>query len=79
MARVINALRPFSPISTANAAAVVPPGEVTFSRNTAASSGERCSYSPEPATVSRASFAASGAGRPAATPAFASASASKNT
>ena len=48
---------------------MVPPGEVTFSRSAAASSVERCSISPAPATVSRASFAASAGGRPAATPA----------
>ena len=54
--RVISGARPSLPISTSSAAAVVPPGEVTFSRNTAASSAERCSSSPEPATVSRASF-----------------------
>jgi len=59
--------------------AAVPPGDVTFLRNVAGSSGERCSNSPEPATVSRASFSASSFGRPAAIPACASASAKRKT
>src|SRR5690242_17560751 len=75
----ISGARPCSPMSTPSAASVVPPGEVTFRRKVAASSGERCSSSPEPATVARASRAASSAGNPAAVPACASASASRNT
>src|SRR3954469_14824030 len=71
--------RPSSPIRTASAAAVVPPGDVTFCRSVAGSSDERCSNSPEPATVARASLLARSAGRPAAAPARARASASRNT
>jgi hypothetical protein len=56
-ARVNSDCRPSGPISTSSAAAVVPPGDVTFWRNVAAGSSERCSNSPEPATVSRASYA----------------------
>ena len=70
---------PPGPISTSSAAAVVPPGEVTFCRSVAASSGERCSNSPEPATVSRASRAASSSGSPAAMPALVIASTSRKT
>ena len=36
IARIISGCRPSSPISTSSAAAVVPPGEVTFWRNVAA-------------------------------------------
>ena len=42
--------KPSLPISTSSAAAVVPPGEVTFSRKLAGLSVERCSSSPDPAT-----------------------------
>ncbi len=55
---------PSLPIRISSAAAVVPPGEVTFSRSVAASSCERCNNSPAPATVSRASFIASSGGKP---------------
>ena len=58
-ARIISAACRLSPISTSSAAAVVPPGEVTFWRSVAEESSERCSSSPEPATVSRASLVAS--------------------
>ena len=51
----------------------------TVQTNVAGSSGERCKSSPEPATVARASCAASSAGRPAATPARANVSANRNT
>ncbi len=54
----ISGSRPSAAISTPSAAAVVPPGEVTFWRKVAASSGDRCSNSPEPDTVARASRAA---------------------
>src|SRR5476651_702596 len=70
---------PFWPIRTSSAAAVVPPGDVTLARKVAASSSERCSNSPEPAIVARASFAASAAGKPATVPARASNSANRNT
>ena len=40
-ARSSNGWKPSSPISTPSAAAVVPPGEVTFWRNVAASRSER--------------------------------------
>ena len=53
-------------------------GDVLAQASRTASS-ERCSNSPEPATVSRASLVASSSGRPAATPARASSSASRNT
>src|SRR4051794_26623873 len=79
MALVISGSRPSAPISTSSAAAVVPPGEVTFWRKVEAGSVERCRSSPEPVTVSRASFSASAAGRPAATPACAITSASRKT
>jgi len=52
-------------------------GDVLAQRGGACS--ERCSNSPEPATVSRASRVASSAGRPASTPARASSSASRKT
>ena len=52
---VISGCRPSGAISTASAAAVVPPGEVTFWRSVAGSSGDWCSSSPEPETVARAS------------------------
>ena len=64
MALVSSSSKPPGPISTSSAAAVVPPGEVTFCRSVAASSSERCSSSPEPATVSRASRAASSRRQP---------------
>ena len=66
IARSITASRPSGLISTPSAAAVVPPGEVTFWRKVAASSAERCRSSPAPATVARASRADRSAGRPAA-------------
>ena len=59
MALVISDSSPSFAISTSSAAAVVPPGEVTFCRKVAASSVERRSSSPEPATVARASVSAS--------------------
>ena len=59
IALVISGSRPSSAISTSSAAAVVPPGEVTFCRSAAASSGERWRSSPAPATVARASRAGS--------------------
>ena len=66
MARVISGCMPSPAISTSSAAAVVPPGEVTFWRKVADGSSERCSNSPEPDTVARASVVASCSGRPAA-------------
>ena len=76
-ARVSSGCMPSFPISTSSAAAVVPPGEVTFWRSVAEASSERCNNSPEPATVSRARRVASAGGRPASTPARASSSASR--
>jgi predicted thioesterase len=78
-ARVSSDCIPSGPIKTCSAAAVVPPGEVTFCRSVAEARSERCSNSPEPATVSRASLVASSAGSPASTPARASSSASRKT
>src|SRR3569623_1131644 len=65
--------------ATPSAAAVVPPGEVTFLRSVSLLRSERCKSSPEPATVSRAYRVARSGDNPAATPARASSSASKNT
>ena len=42
-ARIISDCMPSGPIKTSSAAAVVPPGEVTFWRNVAVGSSERCS------------------------------------
>ena len=53
---------PSAPISTSSAAAVVPPGEVTFWRSVADEASDLRSNSPEPATVSRARRVASSAG-----------------
>src|SRR5690606_37234758 len=61
-------------ISTARAAAVVPPGEVTLTRSCSALSPDRCASSPAPVTVARASFIAIPGERPSASPAAASAS-----
>src|ERR1700744_2729321 len=68
IARVMISCMPRSPINTSSAAAVVPPGEVTFWRKVAAERSERCNSSPEPATVSRASLVANASGRPAGEP-----------
>src|SRR6185312_12590043 len=76
-ARFRSCSKPSLPMRISSAAAVVPLGEVTFSRKLEGSRDERRSNSPEPAIVSRASFIASVAGKPAPTPAFASASASR--
>src|SRR5206468_3709627 len=79
MACSMSRSRPPCAINTSSAAAVVPPGDVTFWRKTAASTDERYNNSPEPATVARASRSASSAGSPALSPARARLSASKNT
>src|SRR5215470_7383 len=78
-ARLMSCAMPSAAISTSSAAAVVPPGEVTFWRKVAGSSGERLSSSPEPETVARASLVARSGGRPADVPARAKASTSRNT
>ena len=64
IARVISVASPSWPIRTSSAAAVVPPGEVTFWRSVAASLSDCSSNAPEPRTVSRASLVARSAGRP---------------
>ena len=62
-ARVRSGCRPSSAISTDSAAAVVPPGEVTFLRSTAGESGLAASSAPEPATVCRARSSARSSGQ----------------
>ena len=79
-AAAINGASPEAPRRTPSAAAVVPPGEVTASRScVGVSSGWDLMSSPAPSTVARASRAATSAGRPAAMPASARHSASRNT
>ena len=51
-------------MSTASAAAVVPPGEVTFLRSSAGERSERWRSSPAPSTVARAKRAASSGEQP---------------
>ena len=56
---------PRSPISTFSAASVVPPGEVTWRRSSAASSPVSAIRAAAPAMVARASSRAASGGRPA--------------
>ena len=62
-----------------SAAAVVPPGEVTFSRSCAGGASDWRKSSPAPETVAQASRMARSASSPASTPASARHSASRNT
>ncbi len=77
-ARFISCASPSSAISTASAAAVVPPGLVTASRRADAGDLSAANNAPAPATVARANFSAWARGKPSAMPASVRASAIRN-